>query len=120
MLFFKKRECTHDRVSPDKTAQYCPDCGKYIENKWYLTRCACCNRKLITTVKFKNIVPKEKFCPNCGNTHYYIEEVHNINFIDINYAVLVKETREDLTPTFSQSWLERDNAEPIRLLGIMR
>ena len=38
MFLFKKKECTHDKISPDKSGQYCPDCGKYVENKWFLVK----------------------------------------------------------------------------------
>lgn len=118
MLFFRKKECTHSKVSPDKDAGYCPDCGKYIENKWFLTRCDCCNIKRHTIVKFGQVIPETKYCPNCGGIHYHVEEVKNINFIDINFAVLVKEINEERSLNCTQSWLERDNFEPIKLLGL--
>ena len=117
MFFFKKKKCTHPKVSPDKDAQYCPDCGEYIENNWYLTRCSCCNVKLVSIAKYDDIMPTTKFCPNCGCTHYYVQKIEKINFIDINYAVLVKEINEKKSYTRTQSWLERDNNEPIKLLG---
>ena len=119
MLFFnRKKECTHSKVTPDKDAAYCPDCGKYIENHWYLTRCSCCNVKRKTTVKFGNIIPESKYCPNCGAVHYYVEPVYNINFIDINFAVLIKEVNEERSKNSSQSWVELQNNEPIKLLGL--
>ena len=118
MLFFKKKECAHTKVSPDKDAGYCPDCGKYIENKWYLTRCNCCNVKRRTTTKFGQIMPETKYCPNCGGVAFHIEEIKNINFIDINFAVLIKEINEERSLNCTQSWLERDNFEPIKLLGL--
>lgn len=117
MFFFKKKECSHPKVSPDKEAQYCPDCGKYIENKWYLTRCSCCNVKRVTTIKFGEIMPESKYCPNCGHEHFYIEPIKNINFIDINFAVLIKEINEKLSTTRCQSWYELENKEPIKLIG---
>ena len=63
-------------------------------------------------------MPETKFCPNCGSEHYHIEQVKNINFIDINFAVLVKEINEEKSRNRSQSWLERENNEPIKLLGL--
>ena len=83
MFFFKKKKCTHPKVSPDKDAQYCPDCGEYIENNWYLTRCSCCNVKLVSIAKYDDIMPTTKFCPNCGCTHYYVQKIEKINFIDM-------------------------------------
>lgn len=118
MFFRRKKECTHSKVSPDRDSMYCPDCGKYIENKWYLTRCDCCNVKRKTTIKFGQIMPETKFCPNCGGEHYHVEEVKIINFIDINFAVLVKEINEEKSLNRTQSWLEREEAQPIRLLGV--
>ena len=120
MLFNSKKECQHLKVSPDKDASYCPDCGKYVENKWYLTRCSCCNVKLKTTMKFGEIVPEQKYCPNCGCNHFYIQEINSINFIDINFAVLKKEVNENLSKNYSQSWIDRE-ISPIKLLvsGLM-
>ena len=63
-------------------------------------------------------MPETKYCPNCGSEHYYIERVNNINFVDINFAVLVKEINEEKSKNRSQSWLERENNEPIKLLGL--
>ncbi|HIU86109.1 TPA: hypothetical protein IAD52_03960 [Candidatus Spyradomonas excrementavium] len=118
MLFFKKKsECTHDRVSTEAEAGYCPDCGKYVENHWYLTRCACCNVKRKTIIKRGKILPHTKFCPNCGAQEYLVERVGAINFIDINFAVLLKEVNEAITPSRSQVWLDRE-PEPVRLLGL--
>ena len=117
MFFHRKKECTHSKVSPDKEAGYCPDCGKYIENKWYLTRCSCCNIKRKSVTKFGQIMPETKYCPNCGSEHFYIEKINTINFIDINFAVLVKEVNEERSKNRTQSWLERE-CEPIKLLGL--
>ncbi len=118
MFFQRKKECTHSKVTPDKEACYCPDCGKYIENKWYLTRCSCCNVKRRSVIKFSEILPETKFCPNCGAAQYYVQPLNSINFIDINFAVLVKEINQELSKNRSQSWMERENPEPIKLLGM--
>lgn len=118
MFFHRKKECTHPNVTPDKDACYCPDCGKYIENKWYMARCNCCNVKRKSIIKFGKIMPETKYCPNCGSEHYHIEQVKNINFIDINFAVLVKKINEEKSRNRSQSWLERENNESIKLLGL--
>ncbi len=63
-------------------------------------------------------MPETKFCPNCGAEHFHVELVHSINFIDINFAVLVKEVNEEKSFNRSQSWLERENNEPVKLLGL--
>ncbi len=117
MFFRKKIECSHDRVYPDTDAQYCPDCGRYIENKWYLTRCACCNVKRKTIIKHGEIQPQSHYCPNCGAEEFRVELVATINFIDINFAVLVKEINEEKSHNRCQSWVDRQ-PEPLRLLGL--
>lgn len=118
-LFFKKKnECTHDRISPEADAGYCPDCGKYIENKWYLTRCNCCNIKRKTIIKHGIIQPDSRYCPNCGAEYFHVEIIPNINFIDINFAVLVKEINEAISQNRTQSWIEHNNFEPVKLLGL--
>ena len=61
-------------------------------------------------------MPETRFCPNCGSEHFHIEQVKSINFIDINFAVLVKEVNEQMSKNRSQSWIDRE-AEPIKLLG---
>lgn len=120
LLFKKNKECTHPHISIEKDAQYCPDCGQYVENHWYLTRCDCCNVKRVSTIRHGEIVPKSEFCPNCGGKHFHVERVKNINFIDIHFAVLVKEVKQianGFAKDFTQSWLERDSNDAIKLLG---
>lgn len=118
-FLFKKRECTHSKVSPDKDYSYCPDCGEFIENKWYLTRCECCNIKRKTVIKGTKIMPESRFCPNCGAEAFFIEQVEHINFIDINFAVLKKEIvkNKNVSP-IKQIWEEENNSAPQRLLGV--
>ena len=104
--FFKKNsKCTHSHVKPEVDFAYCPDCGELIENQWYLVRCACCNVKLKGIVKNGEIVPEQHFCHNCGTHDYIIERIDKINFIDINYAVLVKAIVETNPYSSYQSWV---------------
>lgn len=107
MEFFKKnRTCTHSKVSPDVDFAYCPDCGELIENQWYIVRCACCGVKLRGFIKNGEIIPEENFCHNCGNKNYIVERLDKINFIDINYAVLVKAVTNSNYQNFTQSWVD--------------
>lgn len=107
MEFFKKsRQCKHENFPPDKDTGYCPDCGELIENRWFIVRCACCGVKHKAIIKNGQIVPVEKFCHNCGGKNFIVERVNKINFIDINYAVLVKTTVPCEHFEFTQSWAE--------------
>ncbi len=118
-MFFKKNtDCTHKRITPDIESGYCPDCGKFIQNKWYLARCSCCNIKRKTVIKQGKIQPASKYCHNCGAGNFYIEPVRTIDFIDINYAVLVKEESENKPKYNNQYWVEKE-PEPIKLLSLL-
>ena len=106
------KECTHDKISPTSDGEYCPDCGRYIINEWYVTRCKCCGVKLQTIKKGDNILPAENFCHNCGGSDYHIEKLSKIDFINIHYAVLIKRAMEDsnLFRT-TQCWQEDEKNE---------
>lgn len=93
--FIPQNECQHDKVSPASDGEYCPDCGKYIVNEWYITRCKCCGVKLQTVKKGSDVVPAENFCHNCGGNDFYIEKLSKIDFINIHYAVLNKKVAEE-------------------------
>jgi len=103
-FFQHKKECQHKKVSPQDECAYCPDCGKLIENRWYLVRCECCGIKLKAILKDGEITAEEKFCHNCGGKHFVAEYIPKINCIDINYAVLVKTAVEPYTDVYTQSW----------------
>lgn len=99
-------ECKHEKFSADRDIGYCPDCGELIENQWYIMRCACCGVKHRAIVKHGKIVPLDKFCDNCGGKEFVAERVDKINFIDINYAVLVKAVVTNDIQPFTQSWVD--------------
>lgn len=107
--FFKqKHECHHNKVPIDVEEAYCPDCGALIRNKWFLLRCSCCNIKRTSHIEYEKIVPDTKYCPNCGGTDFYIQELDNINFIDLNYAVLKKIIIPQNQKTTRQIWIENE------------
>ena len=118
-LFKFKRVCTHEKITPDMEKGYCPDCGKLIENEWYISRCACCGVKLKTMAKGNDVLPQNHYCTNCGSSEYSIEKLEKINFIDINFAVLIKKEIVYPTNTFSttQCWQEKTIEQP-KLLGL--
>ena len=106
--FFKiKTVCQHIRVNAIDEEAYCPDCGKLVQNKWFIVRCNCCNIKRQAHLKYDDILPDEKFCHNCGSEKYYIQELEKLNYTDIRYAVLkktVKHKPKDIT--YNQLWVE--------------
>jgi len=117
LTFFKNRRiCTHDKISPSEDVCYCPDCGELIENRWYICRCSCCGVKLKAIIKDGRVLPEEKFCHNCGDKCFHVELVDKINFIDINYAVLVKTIIEPMINEITQSWLDRYEHSNMKLL----
>ena len=117
MEFFKT-ECKHEKFPADRDFGYCQDCGELIENRWFIVRCACCGVKHKAICKNGKVVPLEKFCDNCGSREFVVERVDKINFIDINYAVLVKTVISNDVEPYTQSWVdikETQNCRP-RLL----
>jgi len=115
-LFNINTKCKHEKVTPDKDICYCPDCGELIENRWYITRCSCCGVKLKAITKDGRVMPEEKFCHNCGGKSFEVEHIEKINFIDINYAVLVKTIIEPQIEEVTQSWLDRNSKKTVKLL----
>ena len=112
-LFNLKRKCDHNKITPDMECGYCPDCGKFIQNEWYITRCNCCGVKLKTRAHNGEIIPQYNYCSNCGGHEYKVEKLSKINFIDINFAVLVKNViKEELRVNTTQCWQEKNNAQP--------
>ncbi len=111
-----KTKCTHDHVGLDKDFGYCPDCGALIENQWYIVRCSCCGVKHKAIVKNGKIVPVDNFCHNCGSEEYIVEKLDTIDFININYAALIrKETQHAARKTVTQCWVntkEKTFAQP--------
>ena len=105
-FFTNKKECKHAKITPEKDISYCPDCGELIENRWYITRCKCCGVKLKAIIKNGEVMPQENFCHNCGAREYSVERVNKINFIDINYSVLVKTIIKPSIDEITQSWID--------------
>lgn len=113
-LFNFKKTCFHEKISPNLEFGYCPDCGKLIYNEWYITRCACCGVKIKAMSRNGEVVPQNHYCTNCGSSEYVVEKLPKINFIDINFAVLIKREAETVhkDKTATQCWEERNTAQP--------
>ena len=72
-----------------------------------MLRCTCCNIKREGIIKNNNIIPINKFCTNCGSNEFYIVKIKKINFIDLKYAILKKETKKDIIKSnLSVYWLD--------------
>ncbi len=107
-FFIQKHTCQHLRVPIDADEAYCPDCGELIQNKWFLVRCSCCNIKRHGRIEYNEIKPDTKFCPNCGSTDFFIEELKSINFVDVHYAVYKKIIIPQKYYTTRQIWLDKE------------
>ena len=111
-----KSECQHDKVSPLSDGEYCPDCGRYIVNEWYITRCKCCGVRLQSVKKGESIIPAEKFCHNCGGSDFYLEKLSKIDFVNINYAVLIKRSAEEgVFISTTQCWQDEEKESVLKL-----
>ena len=50
------------------------------------------------------------FCKNCGGEEFTVERIPKINFIDIDYAVLVKEVVKPSAFSKIQTWVDLKTA----------
>lgn len=113
LKYFFSSKCNHDKITPNMDFSYCPDCGKLIKNEWYITRCACCGVKLITKNQDERITPLNTYCQNCGSLEYIVEKLDKIDFININYAILLKKEVQNITKVqTTQYWQEKNNEQP--------
>ena len=113
MLFdflYTKKECSHSKIPLEVDCAYCPDCGELVENQWFILRCACCGVKVKAMIRNGKIVPVEKHCTNCGMAVFNVEKLEKVNFINVNYAVLMKKTVKNENFSFTQSWVDVTNA----------
>ncbi len=104
----QKHQCHHINVRVDIDETYCPDCGALVKNKWYLVRCACCNIKRAAHYEYGDIKPNTKYCPNCGASEFYIQELNNINFTDVPYVIYKKVIIQQKGFTTRQIWIEKE------------
>lgn len=113
-LFKFNKTCSHDKITPDMECGYCPDCGQFITNEWYITRCACCGVKIKACARNGEILPQNHYCTNCGSKEYIVEKLERINFIDINFAVLQKKSQKSSSHASytTQCWHEKTSEPP--------
>lgn len=110
--FFKNTTCKHEKISPQSAGGYCPDCGEFVQNQWYITRCTCCGVKQKTLVKNGRVVANIKFCPNCGNDKFVPERLENIDVVNINYAAIIKKVVEYKKQNYIQYWIDKNAYTP--------
>lgn len=113
--FLWKSACEHEKITPNMKAGYCPDCGAYVQNHWYITRCKCCGIKQKTLVRNGKVIANINFCKNCGSDSFIVEELESLDIVNVNYAVVLKKTREIQKPNVIQTWIE-NNCTPMKLL----
>ncbi len=101
-------KCRHKNALLYSNEGFCPDCGRYLKKNYYVVRCAHCDFKRAAKKNFDEIAPVEKFCTNCGESGFIIEKYDRLNFVDINYAIEVKEEveRESLSLGF-EIWVDK-------------
>ena len=116
MFEFLWKSCTHDKITPNIKAGYCPDCGEYVENQWYISRCECCGIKQKSLIRNGRIISDAKFCRNCGSSSFIVEKLDNLDIVNINYAVVQKQIRESKKSNVIQTWIEQNNCSPMKLL----
>ncbi len=116
IIFFNRKECKHEQISPYIDSGYCPDCGEYVFCNWYMVRCSCCNIKRETIIQNNIIKPLNNFCKNCGSSNFYIVKLQKINFIDLKYAIFKKETNEDILKSNITIYWVDDKIEKLKFL----
>lgn len=118
-LEFLGIKCRHERVSINEDCAYCPDCGEYIEHRWYLARCSCCGVKRKAVAMGNGIISESDFCTNCGGLEIVIEELQSLNFIDISYAAVLKVSTKTPKINYTQVWINNTQNAGHALLGLL-
>jgi Zn finger protein HypA/HybF involved in hydrogenase expression len=114
--FFLKPSCQHERILPNIQGGYCPDCGEYVINEWFITRCSCCGTKQVSIIKRGRVLAAQAFCKNCGGTSFHVEKLDGIDIVNVNYAVLIKKTLPSEKRSFIQTWMDETSFTPVKLL----
>ena len=111
-----KTSCTHDKITPNMAFGYCPDCGEYVQNRWYLFRCKCCGIKQKIRVRKGKMITETNFCRNCGSSSFVEEELESLDIVNVNYAVFKRTTTKAKIPSQIQTWIEETSYTSIKLL----
>lgn len=114
--FLWKQSCKHEKIMPHMRAGYCPDCGEYVENRWYISRCKCCGIKQKSLVRNGKIIADARFCKNCGSNSFVTQELDKLDIVNINYAAVLKHIAETKKKSVIQTWIEQNSYSQIKLL----
>lgn len=62
---------------------------------------------------FGDIVPVNRFCTNCGGEEFYVEKLEKLGFVDVHYAIEVKEPIKDenIKLATTQIWVEEPDKD---------
>lgn len=110
------QSCKHENITPYMKSGYCPDCGKHVENRWYITRCRCCGLKQKSLVKNWKVITDARFCKNCGSHEFKTEKLENIDIVNVNYAVALKHVILSERKSIIQTWVEQNSYSSMKLL----
>ena len=118
-ILLRRSKCAHTHALINTNEGYCPDCGVFLKKYFYIVRCSCCDVKREAKVYFGDILPKEKFCTNCGSKDFYVEKLNVISFIDIPYAIHTKEIvdLEHFDFANHQVWVDENKTVQMKFLG---
>ena len=116
MFSFRKTSCSHEKITPNMIAGYCPDCGEYVKNQWVITRCACCGVKQQSRVMRGKVSADTSYCRNCGSSSFKTEELESIDIVNVNYAIVLKQTVENKRHSFIQTWIDENTFTSMKLL----
>lgn len=114
--FLWKPSCSHEQITPNMKAGYCPECGEYVINRWYISRCKCCGVKQKTLVRNGKVIASAKFCKNCGSNAFITEELKEIDIVTINYAAVLKQVEKTEKQGSIRTWVEETMYAPMKLL----
>ena len=104
--------CHHKNALVNTNEGFCPDCGRYVKKVYYVVRCADCGIKRTARKSFGKIEPNEKFCTCCGNSDFVVEKYEKLNFSDINYVIVSKETIEENSPINElEIWIDKEEKQ---------
>lgn len=110
------KKCTHDKITAHVKAGYCPDCGEYVTNRWYISRCNCCGIKQKIHTRNGKIITDSKFCKNCGSNIFITQELESLDIVNINYAAVIKQTVRTKHESVIQTWIDQNGCVPMKLL----